>query len=112
MTRKEDRPEDRLTTISARIPLSKLREIQNLAHARGIPKSTMVRNLLDIGMKETKLRAALNLVRQRKISVWKAAKTAGTDYRTMLAALRTSNVPFPLSERDLELELSELNRDK
>jgi predicted HTH domain antitoxin len=72
----------------------------------------MVRALLDLGIRETKLEEAIDLVRERKASVWRAARTAGTDYRTMLAALRTANVPFPLSERELELELSELNGDK
>jgi hypothetical protein len=37
---------------------------------------------------------------------------AGTDYRTMLAALRTHNVPFPLSERELQRELDELTRNQ
>jgi predicted HTH domain antitoxin len=57
----------------------------------------MVRALLDLGIRETKLEEAIDLVRERKASVWRAARTAGIDYRTMLAALRTANVPFPLS---------------
>jgi len=103
---------NRMVTLSMRITLSQLGEIERLAKTRGLGRSTMIRALLDQGIKETKLRAALDLVRDHKASVWRAARTAGTDYRTMLAALRTANVPFPLSERELELELSELNRDK
>jgi predicted HTH domain antitoxin len=68
----------------------------------------MIRALLDQGIKVTKLRAALDLVRDHKASVWRAARMAGMDYRTMLAALRTHNVPFPLSEKELERELDEL----
>ena len=58
------------------------------------------------------MKEALELVRERKISVWRAARLTGTDYRTMLAVLRTYNVLFPLSERELERELDELTRDK
>jgi len=50
---------------------------------------------------------ALDLVRERKVSIWRTVRMAGTDYRTMLAALRTYNIPFPLSKRELERELDE-----
>ncbi len=58
------------------------------------------------------MKEALELVRERKASVWRAARITGTDYRTMPAALRTHNVPFPLSERELERELDELTRNQ
>ena len=67
----------------------------------------MIRRLLELGIREEKLRLALDLVRERRVTVWKAAEMAGIDYREMLGALRTRNVPFPLSSEDLELELAE-----
>jgi predicted HTH domain antitoxin len=103
---------ERIVTVSARIPRSQLREVERLAETRGLDKSSVVRSLLDLGIKETKLKEALDLVRERKVSVWRAARMAGTDYRTMLAALRTHNVPFPLSERELQRELDELTRNQ
>jgi len=57
------------------------------------------------------MKGALELVRERKASVWRAARMTGTDYRTMLAALRTHNVPFPLSEKELKRELDALARN-
>ncbi len=100
---------ERIVTVSARIPRSQLREVERLAETRGLDKSTVVRALLDLGLRETKLKEALDLVRERKVSVWRAARMAGIDYRGMLAALRIHNVPFPLSERELERELGELS---
>jgi predicted HTH domain antitoxin len=58
------------------------------------------------------MKEALELIRKRKISVWRAARMTGTDYRTMLAALRTHNVHFPLSEKELERELDELTSNQ
>ncbi len=103
---------ERIVTVSARIPRSQLREVERLAHTRGLDKSTVVRSLLDLGIKETKMKEALDLIRERKVSVWRAARMAGIDYRTMLAALRTHNVPFPLSEKELERELDELTHNQ
>ncbi len=103
---------ERRVTVSARIPRSQLREVERLAHTRGLDKSTVVRSLLDLGIKETKMKEALDLIRERKVSVWRAARMAGIDYRTMLAALRTHNVPFPLSEKELERELDELTHNQ
>jgi len=99
---------EKVVTVSARIPRSQLREVERLADARGVDKSSVVRTLLDLGIRETKLREALDLVRERKVSVWRAARMVGIDYRDMLAALKTHNVPFPLSDKELERELREL----
>src|SRR6266571_7631433 len=41
---------------------------------RGIARSAMVRPLLDLGMRETKLEEAIDLVLERKASLWKAAR--------------------------------------
>lgn len=98
---------ERDATVSARILKSQLEEIDRLAGACGLSRSGMIRKLLELGIREEKLRLALDLVRERRVSVWKAAEMAGIDYREMLRALRTRNVPFPLSSEDLELELAE-----
>src|SRR5712692_555070 len=98
-----------MARISARIPRSQLQEVERLALTRGLGKSAMVRELVDVGMREMRLKESLDLVRERKVSVWTAARMAGIDYRTMLTALRTNNIPFPLSERELERELRELS---
>ena len=103
---------ERIVTVSARIPRSQLREVERLARARGVDKSSVVRTLLELGIREEKLREALDLVRERKVSVWRAARRAGIDYREMLAALRTHNVPFPLSDKELERELRELTSNQ
>lgn len=103
---------ERVVTVSARIPRSQLREVEKLAEARQVDRSSIVRTLLELGIREEKLRRALELVREGRVTVWKASEIAGLDYREMLSALRMHNVPFPLSAKELELELREHTRGK
>lgn len=96
------------TTISARVYKSQLKEIERLARKRGVDKSDALRKLLDEGLKQERLREALQLVREGKVTVWKAAEAAGISYRAMLKALKSENVPFPLTAESLKAELGEL----
>jgi predicted HTH domain antitoxin len=48
---------------------------------------------------------ALRLLRENKITVWKAAGLTGVSYREMLRLLKVENVPFPLGAEELKAEL-------
>lgn len=96
------------TAISARIYESQLREIEKLARKRGVDKSDAIRKLLDEGLKQERLREALQGVRENKITVWRAAELAGVSYREMLRLLKAENVPFPLTAQELKVEMGEL----
>ena len=58
-------------------------------------------------LQEQRLKEALELVRAKKMTVWKAAEVAGVTYREMLAFLRTHNITFPRSEDELRREVDE-----
>ena len=58
-----------------------------------------------MGLKEYKLKKALELVREKKVTVWKAAEIAGLTYREMLEKLREHNVPFPITVEELAREI-------
>ncbi len=100
-----------MITISARIDEELAEEIEKIAKKRGIDKSAVMRELLRIGIREFKLKEALELVRERKVTVWKAAEIAGLTYREMLEKLREHNVPFPISEEELARELEEIGSE-
>ena len=72
-------------------------------------KDSVIRELLSMAIKDTKLKEALELVRQRKITVWKGAKLAGISYRELLEELRARNTPFPLSEEELRNEIEKID---
>jgi predicted HTH domain antitoxin len=99
---------EQLVTISARVRRSQAVEIQRLADERGVDRSAVFRELLSRAMRERRLEEALDLVRRRKVTVWRAAEIAEVTYREMLEALRAHNVPFPLSEEELGREIKEI----
>ena len=94
-------------TISARIPRSQAEEVERLAARKGVDRSTVVRELVTLGIQEQRLKDALDLVRARKVTVWKAAEIAGVTYREMLQLLRAHHVTFPLSQEELRREIEE-----
>ena len=57
-----------------------------------------------------KLKMVLDMLREGKISVWKAAELTGTTYREMLKLLRIYNIPFPLSGEEILEELKDIER--
>jgi predicted HTH domain antitoxin len=95
-------------TISARIQKSQAKEVERLAAMRGVDRSTVIRELLSMALREQKLKEALDLVRAKKVTVWRAAETAGVTYREMLGLLKMHNIPFPLSEEELKREAEEI----
>jgi len=95
-----------MITISTRIDKKLADEIDEIVKERGTDRSTVIRELLYIGLKEYKLRRALELVRERKVTVWRAAEIAGITYREMLEKLREHNVPFPITAEELTREIS------
>lgn len=97
--------EKELLTISARIQKAQAEEIERLAAKKGVDKSAVIRQLLAEAIHKEKIEEALNQVRTMKITVWKAAETAGVTYREMLDLLKTHNIPFPLTEGELKREI-------
>ena len=100
-----------MITISARIDKEIVEEIERIVKKKGVDRSAVIRELLKIGIQEFKLKEVLELVRERKITVWKAAEIAGLTYREMLEELREHNVPFPITEEELARELEEISSE-
>ena len=94
--------------ISARIGRDLVEEIKKLASQKGVDKDSVIGELLSMAVRDEKLKEALELVRLRKITVWKGAKLAGISYRELLEEMRARNIPFPLSEEELRNELEEI----
>lgn len=100
--------EEELVTVSARVKKSQAEEIGRLAAKKRVDKSAVIRELLATAIQQQKLEEALNQVRTKKITVWKAAEIAGVTYREMLQLLKTHNIPFPLSGAELQREIEEI----
>ncbi|MHA1378546.1 MAG: UPF0175 family protein [Candidatus Helarchaeota archaeon] len=100
-----------MITISARIEKEILEEIDKIVQKMDIDRSIAIRNLLKIGLNDYKIKEALDLLRQKKISVWKAAELADLTYRGILDKLKEQNIPFPISKEELLREFDEISSE-
>ncbi len=96
-----------MKTASIRLKDIQDRDIENYAKKMKIDKSAAARQIIDAGLKVIKTKEALEKVRLRKWTVWKAAEYCGESYRSFLELLRHENVPFPITVEELERELNE-----
>ncbi len=96
-----------MKTLSFRIDEKEDEELDSLANKMKTDKSTVARKAIELGIKDLKKKEALEHVRLRNWTIWKAAKYCDESYRSFLRFLREENVPFPLSVDELERELNE-----
>lgn len=98
--------------ISVRLSQSQLKEIDEIARKKNLGRSAIIRELILEGLRVFKTKEVLEMLRERKISVWKAAKILNITYREMLRLLKEYNVPFPLSSKELLEELEDIERSQ
>lgn len=96
-----------MKTASFRLEKEQDREIEEYAKKMKIDKSAAARKIIDIGIKEYKKQEALNNIREKKWTIWKAASYCNESYRSFLSLLRSQNIPFPLSVEELQREFND-----
>lgn len=96
-----------MKTLSVRIDEKEDEDLDSIAKMMKTDKSNVARKAIELGIKELKRKEALEKVRLRDWTVWKAAEYCGDSYRSFLHFLREENVPFPLSAEELEREIDE-----
>ncbi len=94
-----------MVTTSVRLPKDMVEEIEKLSKEEGIDKGTLIRKLIAESLKEYKIKKALELYREGKVSLWKAAEIAGITYREALEELKKRNIPFRYDLEDLEVDI-------
>ncbi len=95
-----------MVTTSVRLPKTVVEEIEKLSKEEGIDKGTLIRKLIAESLREYKIKRALELYREGKVSLWRAAEIAGITYREALEELRKKNIPFKYDLEDLEIDMS------
>lgn len=88
-------------TIAVRIEKEKLAEIKAISKEENRKNSEILREALDLGLREKKLAIALEKYRRREISTGKAAEMAGISLSRFLDVLREKRVPFNYTVKDL-----------
>lgn len=96
-----------MKTVSIRLDEQQDKEVEALASKLLVDKSTAARKIIAEGLKILKTQEALEQVRKKQWTVWKAATYCGISFRKFLPLLRKENVPFPLTVEEMELEIYE-----
>ena len=95
-----------MVTTSVRLPKEIVEEIERLSREEGVDKGTLIRKLIAESLKEYKIKKALELYREGKVSLWKAAEIAGITYSEALEELKKRNIPFKYNSEDLEVDIA------
>ena len=88
--------------VTARLKTELLKEIQEMAKEESIDRSSAIQRLLKIGLREYRMEKALNLYRDGKVTLWKAAELAGVSLREMMEAIEARDIPYQYDFEALE----------
>lgn len=94
--------------ISLRLPREVLEKLDDLAQKEHKDRSTLIREILDEGIKEKRIDLAVELYKRGEVTGWQASKLAGVSLRRFYEALQKKGVLIQYGERDLEQDLKAL----
>ena len=94
--------------VTARLKDELLKEIQKMAREESIDRSSAIQRLLKIGLREYKTKRALNLYREGKVTLWRAAELAGVSLREMMDTIKARDIPYQYDVEALEEYVEEL----
>jgi predicted HTH domain antitoxin len=92
-------------TITLRLPAQTAKKLQELAKKEGKDRSTLIREILENGVKQKNTDHALELYRAGQATSWKAAQLAGVSLWTFYKILEDKGILLQYSEHDLEADL-------
>jgi len=88
--------------LTVRLDEEVFREIEMVAELDKSDRSTVARGLLMIGIKEAKKKRALDMYRDGKCTLWKAAQLAGIPLREMIELVEEKKAPMHISPEDVD----------
>ncbi len=92
-------------SITLRLPPETAKKLREIAKKEGKDRSTLIRELLENGIKEKSVEQAIELYRAGQVTGWRAAQLAGISLWNFYKILADKKVLIQYSERDLEEDL-------
>jgi len=92
----------RTRNLTVRLDEKTFKEVERAAEHDKSDKSTVARKLLTIGIQEVKKIQALDMYREGKCSLWKAAQMSGIPLREMIELAEERRVPLRISPKDVD----------
>jgi len=93
-------------TIATRVTRLLEQQVREVMREEGVDKSTAVRRLLELGALEWRRSRALELYRQKRVSLWRAAELSGLSLREMLECVKKEGLPIHVSVEDIEEDIA------
>jgi len=100
-----------LEAVTARLPKEMIREVERLAEKMKVDRSELIRRLLDSALREKRLEDAVQAYRDGRVTLWKAAETAGISLREMMDTVRERKIPVSYTLEDLRRDLNYVKRE-
>lgn len=97
-------------TISVRLEDKTVKELEKLRGQYKTARSEVLRLILEIGIKQLKIEKALQLLRERKISVGKAAELADISMYEILELMKEYDISYGYTLEDLGKDLKRFKR--
>jgi len=94
--------------ISLRLPQEILERLDDIAKSEHKDRSTLIREILDEGIKDKKLDLTVELYRKGEVTGWQAAKLANVSLRRFYEALQRKGILIQYAEHDLQQDLKAL----
>jgi len=92
-------------TITLRLPPQTAKKLHEIAKKEGKDRSTLIRELLENGVKQKSVEQAIELYRIGQVTAWKAAQLAGVSLWAFYKLLEEKGVLIQYSEHDLEQDM-------
>ena len=89
-------------TVSVRIDKSELKEINEISKLEKKTKSSVLREVLEKGIKEKKLELALEKFRKNEATAWKAARMADIPLTVFMDILVQRGIDFHYGVKELK----------
>jgi len=93
------------------LPRETLRKLGELADKEGKDRSTLIRELLERGVKEKDIDYAVELYRKGRVTGWRATQLAGVSLWNFYDVLGEKGILIQYSEQDLEEDLRGLTEE-
>ena len=95
-------------SISVRLPKEELKEVDNILKYENATKSSILREILKLGIKKKMLEIALDKFQKNEATAWKAATIANIPLTEFLDLLRERGIEFHYGLKELKEDTQDL----
>ncbi len=101
---------EKIIQISTRVSKEILKKLEYLEKKEKMDRSTLLRKLISIGLKEYSTELALNSYFKGEVTAWKAAELAGLSLYEFIDLLKARRIPAQYTLADLEEDLRNVKK--